>query len=291
MNDKRIIKTGRLDFSVESIVMLLWNGKWIIIIVTLLFIGLGVVLFQATKKPQRYKYIMELALQYRLDKGGNQNSWVTCERIPWKVVKVDYSKALSDSIFMKKLVADASLENSNTPLPMIMVDSYDSLHVVLSVVAIDESDSVSKLFLKINELFPRYISDLQKDKLRLEKYLLDKRKEQIVSTLTDKGQRLQNLLNKKNTVIDRMEFLRLENEYQILYNLSLDLTTQISSLQVFLEDKDLLVLRSDNGIRKEQVSGGLFSHLSMFTLLFAFLGFMIVVNFIILKAYLIDKYK
>lgn len=289
MSNKENNKTTCLDFSVESIVLLLWNKKWAIVVVTLLFIGLGVVLFQITKEPQFYKYTTELTLKYQLDTGENQNSWVTCEQIPWKMVKVDYSQVLSDSAFLKKLVVEGALGNSDSFFP-IVIESYDSLRIVLALSVLGKSDSAVKLLQKVGELFPSYVSGLQKEKLDLEIFLLDKRKEQIISELTDKGQRLQDLLNKKSTtVIDRMEVLRLENECKVLYNLSLDLTTQISSLQIFLKDKDLLVLKPADKIEIEKIPGGLFSHLSMFVLLFAFLGFMVVVNLIIIKAYLIDR--
>lgn len=291
MNSEKISKTRCLDFSVESIVVLLWRKKWMILIITLLFVGLGVIAFKITKKPQLYKYTTEFTLQYQLDTGNNQSSWVTCERIPWKMVRVDYSKALSDSVFLEKLVAKGVLESSNSVLPVI-VDSSDSLRLALSIVVTGESNSAIKLLSEIEEAFPSYVSGVQRDKLGLEVYLLDKKREQILATLTSKGEHLQNLLNKKNpTVVDRMEILRLENECQMLYNLDLDLMIQISDIQVFLKDRDLLVLRASDGIKKELVPGGLFSHLSMFVLMFAFLGFMIAANFVLLKAYLLDRCK
>lgn len=291
MNNQKINKTEYLDFSVENIVMLLWNRKWIIVIVTLLFIGLGCIIFNVTKKPQSYKYITELTLKYQLDTGKNQNTWVSCEGIPWKMVRIDYSEALSDSVFLEKLVANGVLENANSLLPVI-VDSSDSLHIVLSMVASGENDSAVLLLQKINELFPSYIAELQKNKLNLEIYLLNKKRDQVLALMTDKGLRLQDLLNKKNVMVaDRMEILRLENECQMLYNLGLDLIAQISNLQIFFKDNDLLVLKPTDGIEKELVGGGLFSHLSMFILLFAFLGFMIIVNFLLLRTYLLGKYK
>ena len=291
MNNQKINKTEYLDFSVENIVMLLWNRKWIIVIVTLLFIGLGCIIFNVTKKSQSYKYITELTLKYQLDTGKNQYIWVSCEGIPWKMVRIDYSEALSDSVFLEKLVANGVLENANSLLPVI-VDSSDSLHIVLSMVASGEDDSAVLLLQKINELFPSHIAELQKNKLNLGIYLLNKKREQVLALMTDKGLRLQDLLNKKNVMVaDRMEILRLENECQMLYNLGLDLMAQISNLQIFFKDNDLLVLKPTDGIEKELVGGGLFSHLSMFILLFAFLGFMIIVNFILLRTYLLGKCK
>ena len=58
---------------------------------------------------------------------------------------------------------------------------------------------------------------LQKDQLELESCLLDRKKEQILLTLTEKSKYLQDLLNRKNvTIIDRMEIARLENECQLI---------------------------------------------------------------------------
>ena len=103
MNGKRMNKAENFDFNVETIILLLWNKKWLIIIITLLFVGFGVIVFKVTKKPQLYKYSTEFVLQYQLEGKGHQDKWIVCERIPWKMVRIDYSKAISDSIFLKEL--------------------------------------------------------------------------------------------------------------------------------------------------------------------------------------------
>ena len=126
-------KVENFDFNVETIVLLLWNKKWLIIIITLLFVGLGVIVFKVTKKPQLYKYSTEFVLQYQLEREGHQDRWIVCERTPWKMVRVDYSKAISDSIFLKELVVNGVLESSVESLPVI-INSYDSLHINLSIV-------------------------------------------------------------------------------------------------------------------------------------------------------------
>ena len=278
-------RAENFDFNVENIILLLWNKKWLIIIITLLFVGLGVIVFKVTKKPQLYKYSTEFVLQCQLECENQQNRWIACEQIPEGMVRVDYSKAISDSIFLKELVTSGVLENSVEFLPVI-INSVDSLHINLSVVTSEDGTFATKLLQKIQELFPSYVVERQKDQLELKSCLLDRKKELILSTLTEKSKYLQDLLNRKNaTIIDRMEIARLENECQVLYNSSLNLISQIADLQLFQKDNDLLVLKPDR-ITKELVQGGLFSHLSMFGLLFAFIGFMIAVNVVLLKAYL-----
>lgn len=290
MNGKRMNKAENFDFNVETIILLLWNKKWLIIIITLLFVGFGVIVFKVTKKPQLYKYSTGFVLQYQLEGKGYQDRWIACERIPWKIVRVDYSKAISDSIFLKELVTAGVLESSVISLPVI-INSFDSLHINLSVVTSEDDVFATKLLQKIQELFPSYVIELQKDQLELESCLLDRKKEQILLTLTEKSKYLQDLLNRKNvTIIDRMEIARLENECQMLYNSSLNLMSQIADLQLFQKDSDLLMLKPDR-ITKELVPGGLFSHLSVLGLLFAFIGFMVAVNVILLKAYLHAGYK
>lgn len=290
MNAKRMNKAENFDFNVETIILLLWNKKWLIIIITLLFVGLGVIVFKVTKKPQLYKYSTEFILQCQLECENHKNRWIACEQIPEGMVKVDYSKAISDSIFLKELVTSGVLENSVEFLPVI-INSVDSLHINLSVVTSEDGTFATKLLQKIQELFPSYVIERQKDQLELKFCLLARKKELILSTLTEKSKCLQDLLNRKNaTIIDRMEIARLENECQVLYNSSLNLISQIADLQLFQKDNDLLVLKPDR-ITKELVQGGLFSHLSMFGLLFAFIGFMIAVNVILLKAYLHTGHK
>ena len=140
-------------------------------------------------------------------------------------------------------------------------------------------------------MFPGYVIELQKDQLELESCLLDRKKEQILLTLTEKSKYLQDLLNRKNvTIIDRMEIARLENECQMLYNSSLNLMSQIADLQLFQKDSNLLMLKPDR-ITKELVPGGRFSLFSVLGLLFAFIGFMVAVNVILLKAYLHAGHK
>ena len=290
MNGKRMNKAENFDFNVETIILLLWNKKWLIIIITLLFVGFGVIVFKVTKKPQHYKYSTEFVLQYQLEGKGHQDKWIVCERIPWKMVRIDYSKAISDSIFLKELVTAGVLESSVISLPVI-INSFDSLHINLSVVTSEDGVFATKLLQKIQELFPGYVIELQKDQLELESCLLDRKKEQILLTLTEKSKYLQDLLNRKNvTIIDRMEIARLENECQMLYNSSLNLMSQIADLQLFQKDSNLLMLKPDR-ITKELVPGGLFSHLSVLGLLFAFIGFMVAVNVILLKAYLHAGHK
>lgn len=289
MSEKMEHERKRVNFNVEDMLMLLWNKKWTIIIVTLFFIIGGAIVFKVSRKPQFYKYTTNLTLQYRFDAGEGKFTWIECERLPWKMVKIDYSKIITDSIFLKELVSNISPSDINFSLPPIMLEANDSLHIAISLIAAEGSNVEFEILQNINKLFPEYIVNLQRSKLCLEIYLLEKKKNQVLLMLTNKEQQLQALLNKKRTIIDKMEIVRLENECQVLYNSSLQLVTQISTLQIFLEDKNLLVLKADGEIVKEQVIGGPFSRMSMFLLLFAFVGFMAIVNIIVIKAYLIDK--
>lgn len=50
MNGKRMNKAENFDFNVETIILLLWNKKWLIIIITLLFVGFGVIVFKIVKQ-------------------------------------------------------------------------------------------------------------------------------------------------------------------------------------------------------------------------------------------------
>ena len=285
---KRINETNGLEFDVTTIISLLWCKRWTIILVTLLFIGLGVVVFKVTKKPQRYKYSMEFVLQYHVEHEDGQSTWVACERIPWKMVTTDYSKILKDSVFLNRLVEDGVLASPSLLLPVV-VDNSDSLHVDLSVVSIEGDDAAVRLMSKIKELFPSYVVNLQREKLELEIYLLERKKEQLLSAFTDRGERLKSIQEKKNlTIVDQMEAQRLENESQMLYNLNLNVMDQIASVQLFMNDQDLLVLKANN-LKKELFAGGLFSHLSTFILLFAFLGFMFVGNMVLLRAYFLNR--
>lgn len=76
---------------------------------------------------------------------------------------------------MKELVTAGVLESSVISLPVI-INSFDSLHINLSVVTSEDGVFATKLLQKIQELFPGYVIELQKDQLELESCLLDRKK-------------------------------------------------------------------------------------------------------------------